>query len=170
MLTASRSNANTTPVVGWCLMEIIKDPSLFRAVRAEVAKAIVTDPSTNKRTIDVQILIASPLLQSIYVESMRLHVSMNITREVMQPIQVGNHELEKGSLIQAPTEVSHFDEGIWGAEGHPASEFWAERHVKYVEKVGEDGKTERVPQFSMAGRANDWYPYGMSYCLKQRED
>ncbi|KAK4140935.1 putative cytochrome P450 E-class, group IV [Dichotomopilus funicola] len=154
------SNANTTPVVGWCLIEILRSPTLFQTVRSEVAKAIVTDPVTSTRHIDIQKLLASPLLQSIYVEAMRLHVSMNITREVMEPIQVGGHELEKGSLIQAPTEVSHLDEGIWGAEGHPAGEFWAERHVKYVERVGEDGRTEKVPQFSMTGRASDWYPYG----------
>jgi len=47
--------------------------------------------------------------------------------------------------------VAHSNEQVWGVEGHPAEEFWAARHIKYV-----NGK----PQFETAGRLADWFPYG----------
>jgi hypothetical protein len=89
---------------------------------------------------------------------MRLHISINITREVVQPLEVEGYMLAKGTLLQSPTELAHYEEGVWGVEGHPAGEFWAERHVK----VDSDGK--RV--FEMRGRPTDWFPYGepSSFC------
>ena len=82
---------------------------------------------------------------------MRLRVSINVTREVVRPLEVDGYLLKPGSVLQAPTEISHYDEAIWGADGHPAAEFWAERHVKYV-----DG----APVFEMRGRPTDFFPYG----------
>ena len=55
-------------------------------------------------------------------------------------------------LRVSPTELAHYEEGVWGVEGHPAEEFWAERHVK----VGEGGN--RVME--MRGKPTDWFPYG----------
>ncbi len=142
-------------------MELARDPILFQAVREELMTAYKTDPVTQQRIVDAQTLVALPLLQSIYIEVMRLHVSVNITREVVGPIEVEGHRLEKGDLIQAPSEISHHNEDSWSAEGHPASEFWAERHIKYVETTNEVGEVRIVPQFTMAGRSNDFFPYGM---------
>ncbi|KAK4448778.1 cholesterol 7-alpha-monooxygenase 2 [Podospora aff. communis PSN243] len=154
-------NGNTTPAVAWLLMEIVKDPDLFRRVREEVKTTYTTDPDTGERLIDAQKLIALPLLQSIYIEGLRLHVSLNVTREVIGPLSLEGYELEKGAILQAPTDISHREESVWGAPGHPASEFWAERHIKYVETVDEkDGSVKLEPQFSMAGRQNDFFPYG----------
>lgn len=155
-----RSNGNSTPVTAWFLIEIIKDPSLFEAVREEVMTAYVTDPRTGARSIDPQKLVSLPLLQSIYVESLRLHVSMNVTRELMAPFDLGSYKLEKGALIQACTEISHLDEEVWGDKDHPASEFWAARHIRYVDETDEKGEVKRVPQFSMVGKQNDWFPFG----------
>jgi hypothetical protein len=107
-------------------------------------------------------MLSLPLLQSVYAEALRLHVSINITREIMEPMTLDGYNLEKGALLQAPSELSHYAESVWGAEGHPASEFWAERHIKHVEVTGEDGKVTVVPQFSMVGRTNDFIPYGRS--------
>ncbi|KAK0671650.1 putative cytochrome P450 E-class, group IV [Cercophora samala] len=154
------SNANSIPVAAWCLMEVIKDQSLLEAVREEVNTTLETDPSTGARTINLQKLLALPLLQSIYVECTRLHVSMNVTREATDAVKLGDFTLDKGSLIQACTEISHYDEGVWGEKDHPANEFWAARHLKYAEETDESGNVKQVPQFSMAGRQNDWFPYG----------
>ncbi|KAK4201019.1 putative cytochrome P450 E-class, group IV [Triangularia verruculosa] len=154
------TNANSIPVATWCLIEVIKDKSLLEAVREEVMTTVETDAGTGARTINLQRLLALPLLQSIYVECMRLHVSMNVTREVTAPLDLSGFKLEKGSLMQAATEISHLDEGVWGDKEHPASEFWAERHIRYTEETDEKGQLRRVPHFSMAGRQNDWFPYG----------
>jgi len=69
-LLRCRSNGNSTAVIAWFLIEIIKDPSLFEAVREEIVTTYVTDPRTRARSIDSQKLVSLPLLQSIYVESL----------------------------------------------------------------------------------------------------
>ncbi|KAK2059469.1 cytochrome P450 [Colletotrichum caudatum] len=153
-------NSNSIPQATWAVMEVVKDPSLFKAVREEVQEAQITDPGTGRATFDMPKLVALPLLQSIYVETLRMHVSINITREVLESMEIEGYFLEKGSLVQAPTQIGHFDEEVWGAEGHPASEFWAERHVKYAEKVDEAGNVKKVKEFSMAGRPSEFFPFG----------
>jgi cytochrome P450 len=133
-------------------MEIIKSPSLLAAVRAEVAAAYETSPETGKKTINTRILLTLPLIQSIYAEILRLHVSMLVTRQVVaNPIEIGGFTLEKGAMLQATTDIDHYNENVWASEGHPASEFWAERHIKVV-----DGKQE----FALAGNTYDFFPYG----------
>ncbi|KAK1750472.1 putative cytochrome P450 E-class, group IV [Echria macrotheca] len=154
------TNGNTIPIVAWCLIELVKDKDLLARVRAEIETTYVTDSATGTRTIDPQALVALPLFQSVFVEILRLHVSMNVTREAVGPITLGGYEIEKGAVLQAPTEISHFDEGVWGAPGHPAAEFWAERHLQYVDAVDEKGQVTRTPQFSMTGRSNDFFPFG----------
>ncbi len=138
-------------------MELAKDLRLFQAMRKEVLTAWVTDRKTQKRTLDIQKLLALPLLQSVFTEVLRLHVSFNITREIIEPITLEGYQLEKGSLLQAPSEIAHYDEAVWSAEGHPASEFWAARHLKPV-----DTPEGEVSQFSMAGRSNEFFPFGTS--------
>jgi len=135
-------------------MELAKDPVLLQAVRQEVMTAFQTDPKTHKSTtIDARTLASLPLLQSLCTEILRLHVSINITREIMAPIVVQGHRLETGALLQAPTDIAHLDEDVWSIEGHPASEFWAARHIKHTEAAA-------APQFVMAGGPNSFFPYG----------
>ncbi|KAH8682621.1 cytochrome P450 [Xylariales sp. PMI_506] len=153
-------NSNTIPVTTWALIELVKDPELFQAIREEVITTYVTDPATQERIIDTQKLVSLPLLQSVYSEALRLHVSVNITREIIEPIELEGYKLEKGALLQAPSEIALCDESVWSTKGHPALEFWAERHIKYVEVTDETGKVKRERQFVLAGRANEFFPYG----------
>ncbi|KAI8262806.1 Cholesterol 7-alpha-monooxygenase [Colletotrichum sp. SAR11_239] len=153
-------NVNSIPQTAWVVMELAKNPSLWRAVKEEVQGAIVPDPVTSKPAIDVTKLLALPLLQSVYAETLRLHVSINVTREVMEPLEWDGYVLPKGSLVQAPTQIGLQDESVWGVEGHPASIFWAERHIKYVNKEDELGNVKMAMEFSMAGRPSDYFPYG----------
>lgn len=76
----------------------------------------------------------------------------NMMRDVKKPITLDGHTIPKGSLLQAPMQVAHYNEAIWGASGHPASDFWAERHVR----TGDGGK--RV--YSMAGIPTSYFPFG----------
>jgi cytochrome P450 len=142
------------------LMEIIKDASLLDAVRDEVEMAIIIDPETSKRTFDIQKLVALPLLQSMFTETLRLYINFNITRDVKKSITLDGYEISKGSMLQAPMMVSHYDEAVWGAPGHPAHEFWAERHIKYVDETNESGATSRKRVYSIAGRATSYFPFG----------
>lgn len=140
------------------LMEIVKDTSLLQAVRDEVSTALITDPRTGERTLDSQKFVALPLLQSIFTETLRLRINFNITRDVKQPITLDGHTIAKGSMLQAPMMVSHYDESSWGAPDHPAKEFWAERHIQYTSETDESGKAYRKRVYAMAGRATSHFP------------
>jgi len=154
------SNTNTVPTAIWAVMEAMRDPELFAALRAEVLTTYSPDSVTGAPVLDVQKMLTLPLLQSVFTETLRVHMCMNISRDIIMPIKIEGFTLPAGSWLQAPTEISHMDEAIWAREGHPASEFWAARHVRYVETKKADGSIEHVPQFAMAGRPNDWFPFG----------
>lgn len=135
-------------------MEVIKDPSLLQAVRDEVTTVTTTDPETGSPSIDSQKLVALPLLQSIFTETLRLRINFNIIRDVKQSIKLDGHTIPRGSLLQAPMQVAHYNEAVWGTPNHPASDFWAERHVR----IGDGNR--RV--YSMAGGTASYFPFGGS--------
>ncbi|EMD85896.1 hypothetical protein COCC4DRAFT_146681 [Bipolaris maydis ATCC 48331] len=159
-------NGNTVPISAWAMIELIKDPSLYKAVRNEVLKTLTVDPDTKKTHLNARALINMPLMQSLYTETMRIHVSFNVTREAKESIEIDGYHLEKGSLIQTCSQISHFEEAVWGVEGHPASEFWAWRHIKWVEKTDEvTGEVTMHPTFAMKGRPSSFFPYGGGYVM-----
>lgn len=129
-------------------MEIFKDPSLLQAVRDEVATVIQSDSE-----IDHQKLVALPLLQSIFTETLRLRVNFNIMRDIKQPITIDGHVIPEGVMLQAPMQVAHYNDKVWNtAGGHPAADFWAERHVRYA-----DGKRT----YALAGSpTSSNFPFG----------
>ena len=141
-------------------MELAKDPSLFQAVKEEVSTAYVTDPHTKSQTLDLQKLANLPLLTSIYTETLRIHMSFNVMRNVQESFQIDGYTIPKGSMIQAPQTIAHYDEAIWGVDEHPASEFWAERHIKSVEEKDDAGNITYKRSFAMAGRSSSYFPYG----------
>ncbi|KAK2037424.1 cytochrome P450 [Colletotrichum somersetense] len=145
------TNANSVPMSTWAMMELIADPELYQAVREECLAASTADPITGKRTFELEKLMSMPLLQSVYVETLRLHVSINVTREVTQPITLDGYLLAEGSLIQAPSQIGQYNESVWGSIEHPASEFWIGRHLK---------KSGEKVEFTMAGRTNSFFPFG----------
>lgn len=77
---------NTIPETDWVMMELIRDSALLKEVRDEIQTTLVVDPRTGNASFDVSQLLMLPLLQSIYLETLRLHVSINITREVLEPL------------------------------------------------------------------------------------
>ena len=149
----------------WMIIEIAKDPSLFQALREEGSTAYVTDPQTKSRTLDVQKVANLPLLTSVYTETLRLHMSFNVMRNVQQSFQMDGYTIQKGSMIQAPQTMAHYDEAIWGVEEHPASEFWAERHIKSMEEKDDAGNTTYKRSFAMDGRSGSYFPYGMCFLI-----
>ncbi|KAE9363129.1 cytochrome P450 [Stipitochalara longipes BDJ] len=153
--TVWAQNANSLPVTCWALIELIKDKSLFTAVRAEVSTALDIEGK-----LDVKKVAELPLLQSVFFETLRLHIAVNITRQVTEEMVLDGYTLKKGHLVQTPSLISHLDESTWSDPGHPASEFWAERHITYVDRDDGSGNKIRDRQFSLAGRAGNFFPFG----------
>jgi cytochrome P450 len=144
------------------LMELNKDPALLKAVREEVAGAFVIDPVTAERTFDLQKIVALPLLQSIFTEILRLRVSMTIMRVVEESMTIGGVNIAKGSLIHAYSRLAHTEENTWGAQDHPADQFWAERHIKHVEEKDTSGQLRTRREFAMAASPACFFPFGTS--------
>ncbi|KAL2016801.1 hypothetical protein VTK56DRAFT_2970 [Thermocarpiscus australiensis] len=154
-------HANTIPVCTWVVMELIKDPDLFRAVKEEIKRAETSQDGSDSRVLDNRKLSSLPLLQSVYTEVLRLHVGLLITRTCTEPVTIGGYTLPKGSIFQAPTEVGHLDEAVWSTPDHPASEFWAYRHVREIEARDEKtGQIAKRLEFSLAGRSASFFPFG----------
>lgn len=143
------------------MMHLVQDPALFSAVQEEALSAFTINEATGLRRVDVQRLVNLPLMQSLYVEIMRLHVSFNPMRKAVKPLVIQGYNIEKGALVQTCSHISHLEEAVWATEGHAASEFWAWRHVKTVEEVDETtGQTMHRQRFTMAGRPSSFFPYG----------
>ncbi|OTB17450.1 hypothetical protein K445DRAFT_74002 [Daldinia sp. EC12] len=153
-------NTNTIPICTWALMETIGDADLFHATRAEVLQALVTHPVSGKRTFDIQKLASLPLIQSIYTESLRLHLSLNLTRAATEDITIAGFTLPKGCIVQAPTQISHCEEAVWGTKDHPASEFWAYRHLKSLNVRDDKAQRGTELEYSISGRMGSFFPYG----------
>ncbi|KAM3426276.1 hypothetical protein NHJ13734_009550 [Beauveria thailandica] len=158
-------NGNTVPVTCWALIELIKDPKLFASVSKEALLSLETDSETGQRGFNAQKLVSGPLLQSIYVEIMRLHVSFNVTREVLHDLEFDEVVVKKGSLLQCSSQMAHYEDSVWGVDDHPASEFYAQRHIKYTMAEDESGKPYEKAQFSMKGRPSSFFPYGGGYVM-----
>ncbi|KAI1267558.1 putative cytochrome P450 [Xylariaceae sp. FL1019] len=156
-------NGNTLPLTTWALMEIIQDPDLMQAARKECMSAFYIDQSSGQRRIDIKTLLSLPLLSSICTEVLRLHVSFNATRLVRSNTTIGGYYVSEGSLVQAPSQIAHLDAATWGADGHPAPDFWASRHMKQVQEVAEETQsTFERPALTKAraARATSYFPFG----------
>jgi cytochrome P450 len=138
----------------WTILEIVKDRALLQTVREEVVNACVTTDIDGNETFHIEKVTSLPLLQSVFTEILRLHMNFNLMRNVNEEIVLDGIIFQPGSMLQAPMRIAHFEEAVWGHPGHPATEFWAERHIA-PDKGGENTRS-----FSMAGRPSSYYPFG----------
>lgn len=70
------------------------------------------------------------------------------------------YDLKPGAWCFLPMEISHRDES-WGVHGHPANDFWAERHIKEGEKIDGSGDTAGKATFRLSsGVSGAFFPYG----------
>ncbi|EEY15359.1 conserved hypothetical protein [Verticillium alfalfae VaMs.102] len=144
-------NSNSIPITIWAIFELVKDPELFQAARKEADSVIVKD-NDGKKYIDILKLAKLPLLQAIYLECMRLHVLISITREVVQKTTICGYELPRGRMVQAPTSLAGLDDRVWARDGHPATEFWPGRHIK----TSDQGHEELM----FTAKSSEFFPYG----------
>lgn len=159
-----RSNANATRISIWGMMEMVKDPALLKAVRNQVLeKCLRVDAVTGARSLDALKMLEIRLLQSLSTEILRLHISVDVTREVVDRLSLGAYSPEKGDVLRAPSQLTHHDEEVWGDEGHRA---WAEHHISYNEAVNASGEVIKQAEFSMTDRAGALFPYGECMCSR----
>jgi cytochrome P450 len=131
MLTQSRINVNSVPTMITMLVEILSDPALHLRVEAEVLTAVSAWSEDGVPTLDVERLMALPLLHSTYLETLRTASNIGITGVLLRDIPVGAYTLQAGNMVTAPTILSHYG-SEWSVEGHPSSQFYADRFLEPV--------------------------------------
>jgi hypothetical protein len=154
------TNSNAIPATGGMLMHIL-DPKADRTILPRVLHELKTAEKEDG-TIDIQVLTALPLLNSIFSEVLRLYVDVLVTREIKKdivlPLEEGKNPrqvlLRGGDIVMAPNILGHRDPKTWSTADGPAYDvFWAERFLK---TEPETGKTV----FSTAGSVGKLFPWG----------
>lgn len=175
------------PLSMWATLHIFQYPCLQFRVRAELGHITSSDTAVTAKHLDVERLTKSPLLQSIYAETLRLIADVYLMRYAdcaHLPIKEGI--FPKKSVILASSVAVHTDLIVWntGISGeHPVDQLWAHRFLAYpgethsgliktaqASKLAQgnlstDASTPVIhapksPVFSMTGTAAHWFPYG----------
>ncbi|KAF2101498.1 cytochrome P450 [Rhizodiscina lignyota] len=154
------ASSNAIPATGWMLMHII-DPNGDKTVLPRVMEELQTAKNPDG-TVNIQTLIALPLVASIFHEILRLYVDVLVTREISHdtvlPLEEGKNPrqtlLKGGGVVMAPSFLGHRDAKVWSPPGMPPYDvFYADRFLK---TDPETGKTV----FSTAGSVGKLFPFG----------
>lgn len=142
-----------------------------------MSAAVITTSPAQPVEFDVKKLTDGPLLQSIYAETLRLRIAVQMNRTpVHNDHMLGPWLMKKGRMITFNTLVPGQLASFWneGGEGspHPVSEFWGERFLVYPDNpksgplrantttIEARENAGRDPYFSAEGLAGAFLPYG----------
>ena len=132
------------------------DPTLFGRVMVELKKAENLDGS-----VDIPILINSPLIQSIWTETLRLSTDVLVTRNLAEDTTLpldddGNTfiKMNKGDSVFAPCWISQHDPKTWFDDRAPPEVFYADRFLI------PDPEDPDQHVFSMTGTNGKFFPFG----------
>lgn len=154
-------------------VHIFKERGLLKRIRHTV-------DDRDSLESNMQDMIKEPLLQSIYMETLRVYVkSYFLTTSPLADINVGRWHVPKDKMILVNSGISHMDENFWNTKGGlwPVGTFWADRFITYpdqddsgpmLREVANDMKTNtkisqtehNLPYVSMEGLEGSWIPYG----------
>lgn len=151
--------SNVIPATVWMLFHIL-DPraggesSLLARVLAEIQDSTQPDGS-----LDIATLTAQPLLQSLWIESLRLYSDLLVSRDLLEDLSLPLDEdgkllahLRKGDRVFAPSFLSQHSPS-WAVGDSDAYTFDAERFLSTDAKTGKQ-------TFSMNGTAGRFFPFG----------
>ncbi|RKK83075.1 hypothetical protein BFJ63_vAg12946 [Fusarium oxysporum f. sp. narcissi] len=173
-------NANAIPAGMWILLDILLDKDLKDRVMAEMQPSFI-DKSLS---FEIDKLCSGPLINSIYLETLRLRVASPVGRtSIISNLKFGKWQLKKGVGMLSSSWVGGHDPDFWntghvqpgGVEEHPVESFWAERFLVYendpasgpvrpttsaekpAKRTSED---DRKARSTIDGTQGYWYPYG----------
>lgn len=181
-MTSHRMNTNAVPAVFWFFIEFCLDPVLLDRARAEMDVSYEAAAEPHQQHLDIVKLCNSPLLQSVYAETLRLRVALLVTRTPEnKDFHLGCWKFSKDRPIIFSSQTAGMNPEIWNAgtheDPHPLEEFWADRFLVYPddsgsgpsknllppEKAAKPNRTENQrakPYFSMQRAGAGWIPYG----------
>ncbi|KAJ5983938.1 hypothetical protein N7481_006037 [Penicillium waksmanii] len=172
------STRNSIVAAFWTVIEIFQDPSLLDRVREEVKMCENGDAET---IFDIDKLLQSPLLQSIYAEVLRLRVHIFIVRAPKKySLNIRDWCIPTGKTLLMSSTPAHMDTDAWNTgvnNEHPLDSFWAERFIKvpsdgqsgprkYPGQMASSSAESKCPHDTSQGRfaiddvEGSWIPYG----------
>ncbi|KAF4334052.1 cytochrome P450 monooxygenase 8B1, partial [Fusarium beomiforme] len=115
---------NAVPTFYWLLLYILDRPDLVARIRAEAEAAAAISEDNGKRIVTFNIAnfeAKQPLLVSCYRETMRLVNQTVSTRRILEDTSITTPDgktyvLKKGTDVQLPVGVAHYEESIWGPD------------------------------------------------------
>ncbi|KAF4806935.1 Cholesterol 7-alpha-monooxygenase [Colletotrichum siamense] len=173
------TTANTIPAAAWMILHTLSDESLTYRMRHELSM-------DNLAHLDLPSLGSAPLLNSVYRETLRLHVAGATGRTSPQ---TGFDSHQAGTVTMTASWLGGLDTTFWN-EGpvvdsvpkHPVDTFWAERFLNYPDDPGSgplrkagnypladqfpiisDTKTttdDSTAILSTSGLRGHWFPFG----------
>lgn len=160
----------------WSAIHIFEDQSVLARVRDDISQIGTLDAIT--------LLDSSPMLNSIFAESLRLHGTMYSMYTTDADTSLGKWRFPKGKIALFNSGLCHMDETVWSTRDgqYPLSGFWADRFLvhpddprsgplnaemrsinrintgKDVDREFPSGKSK--PFFSLEGLEGSWIPFG----------
>lgn len=99
------------------------------------------------------VLMAQPLVNSVFAEMMRHYVDSLVTRQLKTDLVIDGYLLRKDDLIMAPSSLSQHDV-FWEQNFEPSAYTWyAERFMRHDQTTGKQ-------RFSSSWAAGKYFPFG----------
>lgn len=127
-----RLQANATPTSFWLLHFISHNSHTVPTLLAEIAPAF---SSAGELVSLPHLLHHTPLLTSMFHETLRVTSGVVSMRKVVEDTVIGGWKLKRGAMVMLPGRPAHFDEDVWGPT---ASTFVPDRFVhspEYAAKI-----------------------------------
>lgn len=181
-------NGNSIPCAFWMVAEVLQDPALLSRVRTTV-NSYREHSVERKLAFNYAKLFSDPLLQSIYAETLRLHVGVFIMRSpAFADLDLGGWRIPKDAVMAVSSYDAQMDPKTWCSKdpfARPVDQFWAERFLAPLEPMAArtalSSRSTQLPmendtypiseatakcshpsasQYSLKARSANWIPYG----------
>lgn len=152
-----RLNSTTVPNIIWTLLEVLRRPELAQGLASEINHY---SPSQGA-TYNVHAVISSPIVQSIFSETVRLRMASIVTHTTKERLQLDDFWVapKDTRILIFPHHLS-LSTAAWtrarsGSVEKPLDEYWPERFLVTNRTGSEARQIQRkhaaAPSFSMNG-------------------
>lgn len=143
LMTLYRINANAYKSCFWTMAYVLSDPALIADLRAEIAPVLAEGAANLESKMD-----RLPLLESVYLESLRLSSSSGTIRKVQYSTDIGDMTLQSGANVVIPYRQLHRNEEVFGGN---ADQFEPRRFF-------DNKELRRSPSFKPFGGGTTYCP------------
>jgi hypothetical protein len=109
-VNAPSATANTLPSAVWNVIDMYNDPELLERVQAEPSNAVIRSSTGESKLpfrFDLSAITASRLLQFVYAEILRMHLSLSHSHSLIKgDYSPSPHKSNQGGFICVSTNIA----------------------------------------------------------------